>query len=136
MSARENAWGALVSASGERRALAPGQVLELGGLRLAPAGTDRLVLVCVVPPARDLWVESKGRRRTGAFLLEPGESLTLKATDWTFVPAPRIAVQGRTRCGFCRSALPKGQGYLVGQGRFQGRVLCAACQRALKEDRA
>ena len=102
------------------------------------SGPQLLILIPMGRPAPE--VKKAGRRQAGAFLLEPGESFSLKTVDgreetYTFTADPVIALtpEGQSVCGFCRAALPPdAPAFALALGRPGpcGRLLCRDCAAA------
>lgn len=102
------------------------------------SGPQLLILIPMDRPAPE--VKKAGRRQAGAFLLEPGESFSIKTTDgqaeiYTFTADPVIALppEEGSACGFCRVALPPNApafALAAGKPNPSGRLLCRDCAAA------
>jgi hypothetical protein len=114
-----------------------GPLTALAGWR-PRAGLQLLVLMPIGQPAPE--VKKAGRRQAGAFLLDPGESFSLRmpggqVETCTFTADPVIPLPAEpgTACGFCRAALQSNvPAFSLGSGQLgpSGRLLCRDCAAA------
>jgi hypothetical protein len=142
--------GKLASGDGAHTlALVQGQPVALApGVSVIPGWSDRADVELVCKVAAGAYVAVNGRRRTGMFVIGPGQTFSLRdgdagETTWTLVCAEQVpvAVARAGGCAFCHRALG-GTGIRVDATglppRWRALVdgpLCPACATVIAEAR-
>ncbi len=90
---------------------------------------------------KGLRVERSEVPQAGAFLLGPGEQLTLRVTGQAerrleFVAAASVRAAACGPCALCRATIPGSGRMLTGAGPLRQQVLCQACAEAVEGARA